>query len=232
VTGISQLNELQYQRNRDPEIRARTAQFHLAIRMQRAVPELVDLSQESQHTFDLYGRDAHTPGTFAANCLLARRMVERGVPFVQLYDRGWDHHDRLPGRIRAKCRQTDQASAALVKDLRQRGLLDQTLVLWCGEFGRTAYCQGTLLNKDYGRDHHPRCFTIWMAGGGVKEGQTVGKTDDFSYNVVEQPIHIHDLQATILHCLGIDHLRLTYRFQGHDFRLTDIGGEVVAPILQ
>jgi uncharacterized protein (DUF1501 family) len=195
------------------------------------VPELADISSEPEHTFRLYGDDAREPGTFAANCLLARRLVERGVRFVQLYHRGWDHHLNLPSGIRLKCRQTDQASAALVADLKQRGLLDDTLVVWGGEFGRTVYCQGALSADDYGRDHHPRCFSLWLAGGGIKPGVTIGATDELSYNITESPIHVHDLQATLLRCLGIDHERLTYRFRGRDFRLTDVYGSVVREIL-
>jgi uncharacterized protein (DUF1501 family) len=199
--------------------------------MQQAVPELVDLAQEPETTFALYGEDARRPGSYAANCLLARRLVERGVRFVQLYHRDWDHHTHLPQKIRKHAALTDRATAALVTDLAQRGLLNETLVVWAGEFGRTAYCQGELAAGDYGRDHHPRCFTVWLAGGGVKAGYSLGKTDDFSYNIAERPVHIHDLQATILHLLGIDHLRLTYRYQSRDFRLTDVGGEVVREVL-
>jgi hypothetical protein len=215
----------------DPEINARTAQYEMAFRMQTSVPELTDTSKEPAGTFNLYGADAKTPGTFAANCLLARRLVERGVRFVQLYHRDWDHHAQLPANLPKRCKDVDQASAALVTDLARRGLLDDTLVIWGGEFGRTVYCQGHLTATDYGRDHHGRCFTMWMAGGGVKPGITFGETDDYCYNVVRDPVHIHDLQATILHCLGIDHKRLTYRFQGRDFRLTDVGGEVVRQLL-
>jgi len=213
------------------ETQARIAQFELAFRMQMSVPDLVDLSDEPQHTFDLYGEQSVRRGTYAANCLLARRLVERGVRFVQLYHRGWDHHTSIESRIRGKCRETDQASAALVQDLRQRGLLKDTLIVWAGEFGRTAFCQGKLSSHDYGRDHHPRCFSIWLAGGGVRAGFSYGRTDDFAYNVVENPVHVHDLQATLLHCLGIDHERLTYRFQGRDHRLTDVGGKVIEGIL-
>ena len=232
LDASAQLNKLQHEAFGDPETLARIEQFELAHRMQMSVPELTDLSPESDHTFDLYGDDARQPGTYAANCLLARRMIERGVPFVQLYHRGWDHHQNLPSKLPKKCKQVDQASAALVQDLKQRGLLDETLVIWAGEFGRTVYCQGSLDREDYGRDHHPRCFTIWLAGGGVKAGVTVGRTDDFSYNIAEDPVHVHDLQATILHCLGIDHERLTYRLQGRDFRLTDIAGRVVTKMLK
>lgn len=215
----------------DPEIATRTAQYEMAFRMQTSVPELVDLSKEPRSTFDLYGDDARKPGTFAANCLLARRMIERGVRFVQLFHRGWDQHVKLPTQIAGQCRDTDQASAALVTDLAHRGLLDDTLVVWGGEFGRTAYCQGKLTRDDYGRDHHPRCFTIWMAGGGIKPGITHGTTDDFGYNVTGDAVHVHDLQATVLHLLGIDHRRLTFKFQGRHYRLTDVHGEVVNAIL-
>lgn len=215
----------------DPEIESRIAQFEMAERMQRSVPQLADLSSEPARTFELYGEEARTPGTFAANCLLARRMVERGVRFVQLYHRGWDHHQNLPSKLPKKCRQVDQPSAALVRDLKQSGLLDDTLIVWAGEFGRTVYCQGELQGDDFGRDHHPRCFSIWLAGGGVRAGSIVGRTDDFSYNIVEQPIHIHDLQATMLALLGLDHEQLTYRTQGRDFRLTDIAGRVVSALM-
>jgi uncharacterized protein (DUF1501 family) len=225
------LNELGHERDGDPEILARIEQYERAFGLQRAVPELADLSAEPQTTFDRYGEEARQPGTYAANCLLARRLVERGVRFVQLYHRDWDHHTKLPSRIRKHARLTDQGTAALVADLKQRGLLNETLVIWAGEFGRTAYCQGELTGEDYGRDHHPRCFTVWLAGGGMKSGFSLGRTDDFSYNIAERPVHIHDLQATILHLLGIDHLRLIFRSQGRDFRLTDIAGEVVREVL-
>lgn len=227
----SALDRLHERATGDVEIESRIAQFELAARMQRAVPELADLSRETNETFALYGDDARKPGSFAANCLLARRMLERGVRFVQLYHRGWDHHHNLPTKLPPKCRQTDQASAALVADLKRRGLLDDTLVVWGGEFGRTAYCQGMLTADDFGRDHHPRCFSIWLAGGGVRAGVTVGKTDEYSYRIVEDPVHVHDLQATLLALLGIDHERLTFRSQGRDFRLTDIGGVVVQKML-
>ena len=215
----------------DPEITARIAQYEMAYRMQSSVPELTDLSKEPAQTFELYGEDARKPGTFAANCVLARRLAERGVRFIQLYHRDWDHHGGLPEALPKRCKDVDQASAALVLDLARRGMLDDTLVIWGGEFGRTVYCQGRLTATDYGRDHHGRCFTVWMAGGGVKPGVTFGTTDDYSYNVTADPVHVHDLQATVLHCLGIDHRRLTYRSQGRDFRLTDVDGEVVRPIL-
>jgi hypothetical protein len=231
LDSLRTLNEQRLAREGDPEIATRIAQYELAFRMQAAVPELADLSGESAATFELYGPDSKKPGTFAANCLLARRLVERGVRFVQLFHRDWDHHKNLPKLIVPRCQEVDQPSAALVRDLALRGLLDDTLVIWGGEFGRTSYCQGELTEGDYGRDHHPRCFTIWMAGGGVRRGFLYGKTDDFSYNIVENPVHVHDLQATILHLLGIDHQRLTFRAQGRDYRLTDIAGQVVSPIL-
>ena len=231
LDGLAQLNELQLAEAGDPEIRARIAQYELAFRMQTSVPELMDLSDETAQTFAMYGEDSKKPGTYAANCLLARRLVERGVRFIQLYHRDWDHHGGLPDRMVQQCRETDQASAALVLDLKQRGLLDETLVIWGGEFGRTVYCQGPITDTSYGRDHHPRCFSLWMAGGGVKPGTVHGETDDYSYNIVRDPVHVHDLQATILHQLGIDHTRLTYRFQGRDFRLTDVHGNVVPQIL-
>lgn len=215
----------------DPEIQTRIAQYEMAYRMQFSVPELTDIGSEPEETFELYGEDARTPGTFAANCLLARRLVERDVRFVQVFHRGWDHHGELPRDLPLQCRDVDRASRGLIVDLKRRGLLDDTLVVWGGEFGRTIYCQGTLTETNYGRDHHPRCFTIWMAGGGVKPGIVYGETDDFSYNITENPLHIHDLNATILHCLGIDHKRLTFKFQGRDFRLTDVDGHVVNDIL-
>ena len=227
----TQLNRLQFERYADPAIQSRIEQAELAYRMQTSVPELTDLSAESRSTLALYGEAARTPGTYAANCLLARRLIERGVRFVQLFHRGWDHHLNLPTRIQGKCRETDQASAALVLDLKQRGLLEDTLVVWAGEFGRTAYCQGELTAENYGRDHHPRCFSAWLAGGGIRPGFVYGKTDEFSYNIVENPVHVHDLQATILACLGIDHERLVYRFRGRDYRLTDVAGQVVNDIL-
>ena len=199
--------------------------------MQASVPDLMDLSDEPASTFDLYGEDARRPGTYAANCLLARRLAEKGVRFVQLYHRGWDQHLDLPRDLALQCQDTDQASAGLITDLKQRGLLDETLVIGGGEFGRTVYCQGTLKEDNYGRDHHPRCFTMWMAGGGIKPGVSLGRTDDFSYNILEDPVHVHDLQATILHCLGIDHKRLTYRYQGRDHRLTDVAGRVFEKVL-
>jgi uncharacterized protein (DUF1501 family) len=203
----------------------------MAYRMQSSVPDVTDLSKETESTYELYGPDAKKPGTFAANCLLARRMAERGVKFIQLYHQGWDQHGGLPNGIRQQCKETDQPAAALITDLKQRGMLDDTLVVWGGEFGRTNYSQGKLTATDYGRDHHPRCFSIWMAGAGIKPGTTYGSTDDFGYNVAENGVHVHDLHATMLHQLGVDHERLTYRFQGRDFRLTDIHGKVVKGIL-
>jgi hypothetical protein len=231
IDDVAQLNEMRFKDFGDPEIQTRIAQYEMAYRMQSSVPELTDVQSEPDHVFDLYGEDARKPGTYAYNCLMARRMSERGVRFVQLFHRGWDNHTELPEKIRAQCKDTDQASAALVTDLKQRGMLDDTLVVWGGEFGRTVYCQGRLTADDYGRDHHPRCFTIWMAGGGIKPGYTYGTTDDFSYNIVDNPVYVHDLHATILHQLGIDHTQLTYKFQGRHYRLTDVHGNVVKDIL-
>jgi len=231
LDALSELNKTSLDEFGDPEISARISQYEMAFRMQRSVPELTDLSKEPSHTFDLYGDDAKKPGTFAANCLLARRLAERGVRFIQLYHRDWDHHAELPENLPKRCKDVDQASAALITDLAERGMLDDTLVIWGGEFGRTVYCQGHLTATDYGRDHHGRCFTMWLAGGGMKPGITYGETDDYSYNITRDPVHVHDLQATILHCLGIDHKRLTYRFQGRDFRLTDVSGQVVEKVL-
>jgi uncharacterized protein (DUF1501 family) len=230
IDGINELNRLKYDSLADPEIQTRINSFELAYRMQTSVPELMDISAEPKSVQERYGAQ---PGqaSFANNCLLARRLAERGVRFIQLYHRDWDHHQDLPGRMRIQCPQTDQASAALVQDLKQRGMLDDTLIIWGGEFGRTTYNQGAMKRGIYGRDHHPRCYSIWMAGGGVKGGITLGKTDDFGYNLVEDGVHVHDLQATILHLLGIDHQRLTYRFQGRDFRLTDVAGKVVERII-
>ena len=231
IDDLAQLNQVEQDDFGDPEIAARIAQYEMAYKMQASVPELTDFSKEPQQTFDLYGPDARKPGTFAANCLLARRLSERGVRFVQLFHRGWDQHTNLPKQIAGQAKDTDQACAALIQDLKQRGLLKDTLVVWGGEFGRTVYCQGKLSAEDYGRDHHPRCFTMWMAGGGVKPGMTLGETDDYCYNVVKDPVHVHDLHATILRCLGVDHTRLTYKFQGRHFRLTDVHGEIVKQVL-
>jgi hypothetical protein len=243
---LKALNQLQYQKELDPEIEARVAQYEMAYRMQSSVPEVTDLSKEPDSIFEMYGPDSRKPGTFAANCLLARRLAERGVRFIQLYHQGWDHHGDLPKSIREQAQRTDQPSAALLQDLKQRGMLDDTLVIWGGEFGRTSYSQGKLTRDNYGRDHHPRCFTIWMAGAGVRAGTTYGHTDPYGYNIADADgnpilptkdeftpgaVHVHDLQATILHLLGIDHTRLSYRFQGRDFRLTDVHGHVVKALL-
>lgn len=230
LDALGTLNQMKLDEYGDPEIATRIAQYEMAFRMQTSVPELTDLSKEPQSTFDLYGEDARKPGTFAANCLLARRLAERGVRFIQLFHRDWDHHGQLPQNLPKRCKETDQASAALVTDLAQRGMLDDTLVVWGGEFGRTVYCQGRLTESEYGRDHHPRCFTMWLAGGGIKPGMTYGATDDYCYNITENPVHVHDLHATILHCLGIDHMRLTFKFQGRHFRLTDVAGKVVSAV--
>ncbi len=231
LDDLGDLNRLRHAETGDPEILTRVAQYELAYRMQSSVPELTDLSREPQAVLERYGPAVHKPGSYAANCLLARRLAERGVRFIQLYHMGWDHHGNLPAQIRNQCRDTDQPSAALLQDLKQRGLLDDTLVIWGGEFGRTIYSQGELSATNYGRDHHPRCFSIWLAGGGVKTGLTHGETDDFSYNIVRDPVEVHDLNATILHLLGIDHTRLTFAFQGRDYRLTDVHGSVVKAIL-
>ncbi|MEP7365686.1 MAG: DUF1501 domain-containing protein, partial [Acidobacteriota bacterium] len=231
LDALQEINENKAAEFGDPEIATRIAQYEMAFRMQSSVPELTDLSKEPESTFQLYGDDARKPGTYAYNCLLARRLAERGVRFIQLYHRDWDHHGGLPKSLPERCKETDQASAALITDLQQHGLLDDTLVVWGGEFGRTVYCQGRLTADSYGRDHHPRCFTVWLAGGGAKPGVSLGATDDFSYNITEDPVHVHDLQATILHCLGVDHTKLTYKFQGRHFRLTDVHGKVVKPVL-
>jgi hypothetical protein len=231
LDDLAELNQINAKKYGDPEILARVAQYEMAYRMQTSVPELTDLSKEPASTFERYGSDARKPGTFAFNCVLARRLAERGVRFIQLFHRGWDQHGDLPKNIVKQALDTDQPSAALIMDLKERGMLDDTLVIWGGEFGRTVYSQGKLTAENYGRDHHPRCFTVWLAGGGIKPGVTVGETDDFSYNIVRDPVHAHDLNATILHCLGIDHTRLTYKFQGRHFRLTDVEGNVVKPIL-
>ena len=222
LNHLEKFNLRTLERLGDPDTQARIDQYEMAFRMQSSVPELTDISGESKATLDMYGPDVEKPGTFARSCLLARRMIERDVRFVQLFHRGWDQHGNLAGDLPNQCRDVDQASWALVQDLKARGLLEDTLVIWGGEFGRTIYCQGTLTRENYGRDHHPRCFTIWMAGGGIKPGIVYGETDDFSYNIVKDPAHIHDLNATILHCLGIDHRRLTYKFQGLDMRLTGV----------
>jgi hypothetical protein len=231
IDDLGKLNQLQFEATNNPEITTRIAQYEMAFRMQSSVPDLTDLSEEPAHTFELYGADAKKPGTYAANCLLARRLAERGVRFIQLYHRAWDHHAALPKEIRKACLEADQPSAGLIQDLKERGLLDETLVIWAGEFGRTVYSQGKLTADDYGRDHHPRAWTIWLAGGGIKPGITIGETDEYGYNIVQDPVHVHDLNATILRCLGIDHRRLTYKYQGRNFRLTDTAGRVVQKAL-
>ncbi|NBV85719.1 MAG: DUF1501 domain-containing protein, partial [Verrucomicrobia bacterium] len=228
---LSALNQNQFEALGDPEIQTRIAQYEMAFRMQSSVPELTDVSKEPQSVLDMYGPDVKKPGTYAANCLLARRLAERDVRFIQLFHMGWDHHGGLPPAIRGQCSDTDQPTAALILDLKQRGLLEDTLIVWGGEFGRTIYSQGALTADNYGRDHHPRCFTTLLAGAGVKKGVTYGSTDDFCYNITENPVHVHDLNATIMHLLGINHERLTFRFQGRDFRLTDVEGSVVHDIL-
>ncbi len=231
IDGVNKLNQSEYESFGDPEIAARISQYEMAYRMQSSVPELADISSEPEHILDMYGPDVRKPGSFAANCLLARRLAERNVRFIQLYHRGWDQHGDLPKDIASQCKDVDQPSAALVKDLKQRGLLEDTVVIWGGEFGRTTYSQGQITATSYGRDHHGRCFSIWMAGGGIKPGISYGQTDDFCYNVAENPVHIHDFNATVLRCLGINHEKLTYRFQGRDFRLTDVHGNIVNEIL-
>ncbi len=230
LDGLASMNKLQLQADGDQEIRTRIAQYEMAFRMQASVPQLTDLADESEATFVAYGPNSRKPGTYAANCLLARRLVERGVRCVQLYHRGWDNHGGLPTNIPKQCDDIDQPQAALIADLKDRGLLDETLVIWGGEFGRTVYSQGSLQN-DYGRDHHGRCFSMWLAGGGIRPGIVHGETDDYGYNIVRDGVHIHDLNATILHCLGFDHQQLTYRYQGRDFRLTDVHGNVVKQLL-
>ena len=245
---LAALNQQQHEKFGDPEILARIRQHEMAYRMQSSIPELMDISKEGADTFKLYGEEARKPGSFAACCLNARRLAERGVRNIQIFHRGWDAHGSLPREHESQCKDVDQGSAALIRDLKQRGMLEDTLVVWGGEFGRTAYCQGGLSRKNYGRDHHPRCFTVWMAGGGIKPGITYGQTDDYAYNIVDadgntlrpQPtkdkwtpgtMHIHDLNATILHLVGFDHRKLTYRYQGRDFRLTDIHGHVIKELL-
>lgn len=227
---IASLNQQSYESFGDPEINAKVQQYELAYRMQTAVPEVTDLSKEPESIIKLYGPECMVPGTFAANCLLARKLSENGVRFVQLYHQGWDAHDNLPGQIVGQCKDADQASAALITDLKQRGLLDETLVIWGGEFGRTNYCQGNLTKDNYGRDHHPRCFTIWMAGGGVKPG-VYGETDEFGYNIVKDPVHVHDLHATVLHLMGINHEELTFKHLGRRYRLTDVEGKVIKGLM-
>ena len=231
LNRLSELNAIKHEKFGDPEIQTRINQYELAFQMQMSIPELLDTSDEPQHVLEMYGPDVKKQGKYAYNCLLARRLAERGVRFIQLFHQGWDQHGSLPKQIGLQCRDTDQPTAALIQDLKARGMLDDTLIVWGGEFGRTVYSQGKLTRKNYGRDHHGHCFSAWMAGGGVRGGVTYGKTDDYSVNVVENGVHVHDLQATILHLLGIDHERLTFRFQGRDYRLTDVHGKVVSEIL-
>ncbi len=231
LNAIADLNQEEYHKTKDEEIIARISQYEMAYRMQVSVPELTDISQEDDETLALYGPNVNTPGSYAYNCLMARRMAERGVRFIQLYNRGWDQHGQLPKEIKQQCEASDQPQAGLLKDLKRRGLLDETLVVWGGEFGRGVYSQGKLTQDNYGRDHHPKCFTMWMAGGGVKPGITYGQTDDYSYNIVDGGIHVHDLHATMFHLLGINHEKLTYRYQGRDFRLTDVHGKIMKNLL-
>ncbi len=231
LDALDQLHELKLSEEADPLLETRVAQYELAFKMQSSIPEVIETSSETKETLEMYGPDVEKPGSFAANCLLARRLAERDVRFIQLYHQGWDQHGGLPGGLRNQCRETDQPAAALIKDLEQRGLLDDTLVVWAGEFGRTNYCQGKLNGNNFGRDHHPRCYSMWMAGGGVKGGTRHGRTDDFGYSVVEDGVHVHDLQATLLHLLGVNHEQLTYRHQGRRYRLTDVHGTVVKQLL-
>ena len=231
IEYINELNHLQYDTYQDPIILSQIKQYEMAYRMQQSVPDALNVKEEAQHIYDLYGEDSKTPGTYAANCLQARRLAERDVKFIQLYHTGWDQHGNLPSQIKKQAQATDQATAGLIKDLKQRGLLEDTLVIWGGEFGRTSFSQGRLTAENYGRDHHPGCFTMWMAGAGVKKGVVYGKTDDFSYNVVENPVHVHDFQATLLHLMGINHQKLTFKHQGRRYRLTDVHGHVVDDIL-
>ena len=231
LDDLAALNEMKLKEMGDPEIETRVSQYEMAFNMQTSVPELTDLSKEPQHVLDLYGPQALERGTFAHNCLMARRLVERGTRCVQVMHAGWDQHNSLTTELYTQCKDTDQPSAGLVQDLKQRGLLDETLVIWGGEFGRTNYCQGKLTEKSFGRDHHPKCFSLWMAGGGIKPGAVYGQTDPYGYNITQDPVHVHDLQATIQHLLGIDHERLTYKYQGRQFRLTDVHGNVVKEIL-
>ncbi len=231
LDDLGALNQLDLEDSGDPETGTRISQYEMAYRMQASVPELTDLSDEPDSVFERYGPDSRKPGTFAANCLLARRLAERDVRFIQLYHRGWDMHDRLPPRIKVQAKDVDQPQAALIQELKERGMLDDTLVIWGGEFGRTIFCQGRLTDETYGRDHHPRAFTIWMTGGGIKPGVSYGETDDFAFNIVKDPVHVHDLHATLLHLVGIDHTKLTYQYQGRNFRLTDVHGKIIDPIL-
>ena len=231
IDALQKLHEIQLAKTSDPALETQIAQYEMAYRMQSSVPDVTDFSDESEATLKLYGDDVRTPGTFAYNCLMARRLAEKGVRFVQLFHRDWDAHAGLPKAIQHQCKLTDQPSAALIKDLKMRGLLEDTLVIWGGEFGRTNYCQGKMTKNDFGRDHHPRCFTSWMAGGGVKPGHTHGSTDDYGYSIEQDPVHVHDFHATLLHLLGVDHEQLTFKYQGRHFRLTDVHGKVVKQIL-
>jgi hypothetical protein len=231
IDDLNTLNQMKLDEFGDPEIATRVAQYEMAFKMQTSVPELTDLSKEPERIFEMYGPESRKTGTFAANCLLARRLAERGVRFIQLFHRGWDQHNKLPSAIPGQAKDIDQPATALINDLEQRGLLEDTLVVWGGEFGRTVYCQGKLTDTDYGRDHHPRCFTVWLAGAGIKAGVSHGETDEFSYNIVDDPVDVHDLHATILHTLGVDHTKLTFKYQGRHFRLTDIHGKVVKPLV-
>lgn len=231
LDALKDLHEIQYDKTMDPEINSRVAQYEMAYRMQTSVPETMDISKEPDYIYDLYGPDSRKPGTFAANCLLARRLAEKDVKFIQLYHQGWDQHGNLPNDIQIMSKSVDQPSAALVMDLKQRGLLEDTLVIWGGEFGRTNYSQGKLTKDNYGRDHHPRCFSLWMAGGGVKQGFTYGETCEFGYNIVKDPVHVHDFQATLMYLLGVDHEKLIFKHQGRRFRLTDVAGKVVQGII-
>ena len=228
---LSKIQKNKYSDIGDPEILSRISQYEMAFRMQTSVPEVMDISKEPESIFKLYGKDAKKPGTFAANCLLARRLIEKDVRFVQLYHQGWDHHGDLPKNIKIQCKETDQPTAGLIKDLKQRGLLEDTLVIWGGEFGRTNYSQGQLTDTNYARDHHPRCFTIFMAGAGIKKGLSYGQTDEFGYNIIENPVHVHDFQATLMHLMGIDHEKFNFKFQGRRYRLTDVHGSIVKDIL-
>ena len=228
---LAQLNEISFKENGDQEIKTKIQQYEMAYRMQTAVPELTDLKNEPDHIIKMYGAECLVPGTYAANCLLARKLSESGVRFVQLYHQGWDQHNNLPGEMPGQAKDVDRASAALVMDLKQRGLLDETLVIWGGEFGRTNYCQGTLSKDNYGRDHHPRAYSIWMAGGGVKAGTVYGETDEFGYNIIQDPVHVNDFHATVLHLMGLNHEKLTFKHLGRRYRLTDVAGTVVKGIM-
>jgi hypothetical protein len=230
LDAVRKLHEMRLAEQSDPHVETQIAQYELSYRMQTSIPEVTDMSDEPDYVFEEYGKGSRDPGSFAANCLLARRLAERGVRYIQLFHQGWDHHGGLPGGLKNQCGETDQASAALVNDLKRRGMLDDTLVIWGGEFGRTNYCQGKL-SSNFGRDHHGRCFSIWMAGGGVKPGMSYGATDDYGFNIAENPVHVHDLHATMMHLLGIDHEQLTFRYQGRRFRLTDVHGNVVHDVL-